>query len=485
MALALDMSTDHEYNPFEWRMNTECLEEVLAELEEDEIISLLFLMSDEDTNYATISRILCMDVEKRSKEISKLDNWCIKVLESLLIMKNFDALRKLGFSKNDIVEFKSRIKIRNHSQSLNKVIEKLFSLCDNLTRKETEILVNEVKSKLDHPMEISKNNGPLELFVLYWIHQSYITITPQDNPNLKNLLVDLRKLGYGRIFRDCFEFDAWKNNQLQDSELVQDSIDNQIPMKSPWLKDHKKLCIIINELDFDHEQHERRDGSDTDTQNLKGTFKGLGFHVKIMKNCRGIHFLEFLRSFNKPESMYADYKAIFICILSHGKKGRVIFTDNIEIPIDFIRDQFCCTRLQEVFKFIILQSCQGPVQGLRLVTDGPPASPEPSLGEKLQASNYYHFGIFSSTISGFKSMRHKKDGTWFIQDLCSTLKFETPLTVKELAMRVKQKVKERRFPILQEDLRGKCEGIQVPSMDCDTMLYDYPFLKYDPSKCVK
>ncbi|KAJ8665192.1 hypothetical protein QAD02_006854 [Eretmocerus hayati] len=461
MALATDGQVSQIME--NWRikeMSVDCLKEVLSDLDENEVVSMIFLLWDVDVNIS-IEQILNSNVKERLHEIIKIQNWQTKLVETLLITKNFNILRKLGFSKKDITELNTYfcISIHNVSKSLNRAVKSLYFLCDSLTQRQANTLIDTINKKVSQPMNHNRNNRSLEIFIISWIQHSYITIT-QDSTNLNSLLKDLKNLGYYSSLDPNFNFDYWKDFPEKKLTPVEPKLEGiEQGLVEVWPIEHKRLCIIINEMHFnDCEKYKTRRGSEVDAASLEKTFQGIGFEVQKKKDLYESEFMELLDSFNRSDSSYSSYGSIFMCILSHGKEGKVILSDGTDIPIKTIQNKICCKNLRKVFKFIILQSCQGEQEGSELVHDGPTSSTSTTESSPL---NHVHFGLFHSTVSDFVSWRHEKDGSWFIQEICNTLQNETPLCVREWIQKVKQRVISKKSVLRKTDSDLKY-AVQVP-----------------------
>ena len=136
------------------------------------------------------------------------------------------------------------------------------------------------------------------------------------------------------------------------------------------------LCIIISQMRFSGQQFETRFGTVADRMKLSETFQKFGFTIEVFENLTKDEILTTLE--NIPKDFGTDYDCIFVCILSHGCKGGIISADEKEVSIEAIEHKFCCTKLKDVIKVVIIQACQGKVTGqinddevTHLVTDGP------------------------------------------------------------------------------------------------------------------
>ncbi|XP_029048123.2 uncharacterized protein LOC114878450 isoform X2 [Osmia bicornis bicornis] len=99
------------------------------------------------------------------------------------------------------------------------------------------------------------------------------------------------------------------------------------------------------------------------------------------------------------------------------EQGGIITTDEETVSIETIEHKICSPELAEVIKIVVIQACQGEVAGRvddGLSTDGPTNCTPNILARK-------NFCLFMSTIQNFVSVRHKTEGSWFIQEFCNIL----------------------------------------------------------------
>ncbi|OXU26242.1 hypothetical protein TSAR_016905 [Trichomalopsis sarcophagae] len=474
------------------RFNPNVLQEIVQDadsLDEMDIMSIIFLFTDQETEIHQLIEFVQNDPATYFNTLRHRVNWEEKLLESLIIIGNIKVIKRLGFDNNEIEAMKVRFvyNVHNVSENLNKVIKSLYFVCSNLETKEVSKLITKVNERLCSPVQLDSNKLWLEVYILHWLQQNYISIN-EDNPNLNNLIEDLKNIGC--LIDLPFNFEDWKttHRNLQDSSKTLIN-DNSMPFTSnntynqndnnpgttriPWGKKQKRLCIIINQKNFKNKvMYKFRRGSDADEKNLIETLRGCNFEIDEPKrDLTKSQMIDFLDSFNTER--YNQYACIFMCILSHGSEGEVVFSDDKKISIDTIRDKFCCEKLKNVFKFIILQSCQGKQIGLvernseqstgRLVTDG------------LTSPVFYkHFGLFQATLNGFVAFRNEDEGSWFIQDICTELRISTPTIVTEWVKKVKKRVGDRRATCTNFK---EIEAVQIPCSS-DTISDDYMIPKY-------
>lgn len=225
------------------------------------------------------------------------------------------------------------------------------------------------------------------------------------------------------------------------------------------------LCIIINQIYFEKE-YETRFGTSTDCNNLSDTFKSFGFKIKIFENLKKKEMLEKIKNITKDHGN--KYDCLFLCILSHGYKGGVIASDEKEVSLEAIEKAVCCIELKDVIKIIIIQACQGKTRGSInncLTTDGLSDS---SIMESEDIRQFRKFLIFMSTIQGFVSVRHKDEGSWFIQEICKILKtYGNHLPFTECVRKIIASMQEK---------NGEIEGVQIvqlPEIRIDRLDADF------------
>lgn len=177
MSLSVDAIA---YNVAKTVININILSQIEDDLDIDEKISILFLITD---NYAdgfndifklfqiTENAHIIVDYVKNHPE-----NWEEKILEALSILNNREVIRKLRISFSDL-DLQYVPKIRLYSKSINVVAKCLYRLCESLDENEQKLLLNYVKSENCNYEPLLDNIDYLELHMLYWIQIGYITIS--------------------------------------------------------------------------------------------------------------------------------------------------------------------------------------------------------------------------------------------------------------------------------------------------------------------
>ncbi|XP_053978676.1 caspase-8 isoform X1 [Hylaeus volcanicus] len=455
------------------------------DLDLDEKISILFLIADNyECAFKEIYDLLQKHKTQNSYILSEFidrhpNNWENKLLEAICVIQNRQIVRKLGvpFEKMDILYCPRN---RSCSRYLKRVVKCLYLLCEELSKDETESLVQYFRSHFPKYEETLKDSEYLELHMLYWLEQKYISIDLDGKVNLENLLRYLKRYDdLEIIYNDLKKHENHQNvldtqnaNSLNTFQLQTFSKceGTQIPLNVDDIKKIKKgLCIIISQMFFIGEKFETRFGTVADCRKLSETFSGFGFKVEIFKNLKKDEMLKKLE--NIPKEFGTDYDCIFLCILSHGCKGCIISSDVEKITIEQIEYKICCTELKDVNKIVIVQACQGQAKGQindNLAVDGPDHDIVPDI------LAYQNFCVFMSTLQGFVSVRHKAEGSWFIQEFCNVLQNGgSKMTFLCAVRKIIQSVKQKRG-----NLNGQSSISQLPELRSYRLLTDLLLPEY-------
>ncbi|KAL7288407.1 hypothetical protein TKK_0017496 [Trichogramma kaykai] len=461
---------------------TQVLEEIARDLTDRDIISIMFLMSDGETPFY-VERIVSKPNEA-FLQVRKIQNWEIKLFESLFLTDNIKVLRKLGFQ--DVKISTKNYDGKNYFMPhLDPDVQRLYFYCESLEESETKNLIKEIKNSTDCSFECGKEQQ-LELCFLNFLEDQKKN-NDTGSQDMYILMRILNKIGYktsyfNSLIENINETDnatSVSPNHVSSNDInVKAPNQNEIlhKKKAPWINNDKRICIIINIEEFDKHKDKikPRQGSDIDVENLEESFKGCGFEIEKHSNLNHWAMLELLQYM---PHRYKNYGAIFLCIMSHGTKGHVSFT-NQDLPLEKIEKEFCQNELRNVFKFIILQACQGTYKGLiskeeeKIETDGIDNGMS-RYNPKLKLN----YSILQATIEGFQAFRSKTEGSILIQAVCKELKRSTPIKVSEWAKLVKENVSRWDAPSEHESY-NYC---QVPTYK-DNTYYDYIIPEYQKTK---
>ncbi|KAL0113490.1 hypothetical protein PUN28_012562 [Cardiocondyla obscurior] len=475
------------YSTPETVININILRQIEDDLDIDEKISILFLITDNYTNgFNEIFGLLQTRTENPYIIVDYVknhpDNWKEKVLEALCILNNREVIKKLRISFKSL-DLQYVPRFPSYSKSINVVMKCLYKLCELLDENEQKLLLNCVKSENSNYEPLLDNVEYLELHLLYWMQIGYITISKDKLHNAKRLLKHLKEMfedGHLKII--CLELEELENNLYVDNlRTVETNDKNYLQLSSPEkLSLSKKhidkriinngLCIIINQKYFGKE-YETRCGTEADCSNLHETFKTFGFKVEIFHNLKKGEILETIKNISKN---YGNkYDCLFLCILSHGYEGGIISSDEKKVSLDIIEKAVCCMELIDVIKIVIIQACQGKTQGSNcLATDGLP-NPTASIEDTHRFENFY---MFMSTMQGFLSIRDKEKGSWFIQKVCKVIQtYGNELTFNDCVRKIMKSIRE---------MKGIIDGSQIaqlPEIRKDRLLSDFQLKQVAPT----
>ncbi|XP_069832663.1 caspase-3-like [Dendropsophus ebraccatus] len=179
----------------------------------------------------------------------------------------------------------------------------------------------------------------------------------------------------------------------------------------------KSLCLILNMEYFDIQGLPRREGTNEDRNNLKETFKNVGFEVRTKDN---LTYTETEKVLQKIASEDHSQRSCFVCaILSHGNECGIFTRDKLfELNwlVNFFSNRNCKT-LAEKPKLFFIQACRGEECDYGIETDGASdcANSAPQVLNEKDMLHVY------STPPGYVAWRNSGNGSWFIQSLCKML----------------------------------------------------------------
>ena len=158
-------------------------------------------------------------------------------------------------------------------------------------------------------------------------------------------------------------------------------------------------------------------------------FKWLGFNVNIYDDVTKEDLEEVLKKF-KSHPDHADGDCFVFCVLTHGEFGAVYSSDGALIPIPEIMSHFTalqCPDLANKPKLFFIQACQGEEIQPFASIEADAINPEltlPSLRDSVPNEADFLLGL--ATVPGYKSFRHRTEGSWYIQSLYNRLKDLVP-----------------------------------------------------------
>ena len=168
------------------------------------------------------------------------------------------------------------------------------------------------------------------------------------------------------------------------------------------------VALIINNKKF--EQHEYREGTDRDEENLIETWKFLGYYVIVFRDRTRDEMARIFAEMDKILGTVKDTNLAndsFICsILSHGKEGEVYGSDSQ--PLEYTKIQRFLARskiLASRPKMLFIQACQG-VKAFIGVQD----HLKEIDADDDKISVYTDFYLSVASVDGVKSFRNRATG---------------------------------------------------------------------------
>ncbi|NXK36369.1 CASP6 protein, partial [Piprites chloris] len=220
------------------------------------------------------------------------------------------------------------------------------------------------------------------------------------------------------------------------------------------------IALIFNhEHFFWHLKLPDRRGTLADKNNLERSLADLGFEVRVFDDLKAEDVLQRMYEASMDDHSNAD---CFVCVfLSHGEDDHVYAYD-ANIKIATITDMFRgdkCRSLIGKPKIFIIQACRGDKHDDAVIAYDSTDSSTVNETEVDAAGVYTlpagaDFIMCYSVAQGYYSHRDTLYGSWYIQDLCETLKKHgSSLEFTELLTVVNRKVSYRKV--------GMCKDINA------------------------
>ncbi|EDW36080.1 GL16870 [Drosophila persimilis] len=184
---------------------------------------------------------------------------------------------------------------------------------------------------------------------------------------------------------------------------------------------HRGQAIIFNHEFFEIPTLRARMGTNVDAEELRKTFKRLGFDVSVHKDCKWQNIRE---QIEKAAALdHTDSDCLAIAILSHGEHG-CIYANDVQYKLDQIWHYFTakmCPTLAGKPKLFFIQACQGDGldEGVMLEKGVTETDGDSSMGYKIPVHADFLFSY--STIPGYYSWRNINNGSWYMQSLIQEL----------------------------------------------------------------
>ncbi|XP_056346764.1 caspase-6 isoform X2 [Oenanthe melanoleuca] len=248
--------------------------------------------------------------------------------------------------------------------------------------------------------------------------------------------------------------DGNENITEVDAFNIRQSLDPAVEYKM----NHQRRGVA---LIFNHERFnwrlmlKDRRGTTEDSNNLKRSLTDLGFEVRIFDDLNAEDVQKKIDEASVDDHSNAD---CFVCVfLSHGVDDHIYAFDD-KIKIQTITDMFRGDKCQSLVgkpKIFIIQACRGDRHDDAVIAhDTTDSSESPVNKTEVDAAGVYtlpagaDFIMCYSVAQGYYSHRDTIFGSWYIQDLCETLrKHGSSLEFTELLTLVNRKVSHRKVHV--------------------------------------
>ncbi|XP_030567686.1 caspase-8 [Drosophila novamexicana] len=382
-------------------------------------------------------------------------NWRGHLVEALCIINARQALRKLGFSWQEL-RLHYLPQVLEVSLHVHPLLKALYNICEQLNIAQAGRLVLDINEQLARRQNGQQADDPLrfydhaylEIFLLDWLTRHHLRLGDinargsdmqllieyfkfNDMHSLATLLIQTINSSHPG---DNCETDASQPRATNTEPpavapaaaalapvdgIVQQRRANALQVR----KDNAGILLIINQQRFHRNVSEElrsllpavklsaREGTDVDKQRLSEVFSELGYSVEAHDN---VDHLELLTLMRKACARSILRDSLIVCILSHGFEGAVYGADSIPLSITDIQNVLCANEeLHDKPKLLIIQACQQNEKQLQ-TRDVNATTQSPS--------QHANMVVAMSTVPRFVALRHSVQGSWFIQTLCDTVK---------------------------------------------------------------
>ncbi|XP_064458433.1 caspase-3-like [Ornithodoros turicata] len=200
-------------------------------------------------------------------------------------------------------------------------------------------------------------------------------------------------------------------------------LDERYELNSFVRNERKNTCLIVNIEAFDTLPY--RNGAAEDTKKIHALFDELGFTCMLVTANGVVNYADVQEATGRPGNRLTRrdiHKAIkdvkekidsesdiFACwIMSHGKRGHIVGSDNEEVYLDEILQEFTekgCEKLKGKPKLFFVQACQAPGED----------EEDNDKCWDYDITPYADFFVGFSTPSGYVSYRDTIEGSFYIK----------------------------------------------------------------------
>uniref|UniRef100_A0A1X7T3M0 Caspase family p20 domain-containing protein n=1 Tax=Amphimedon queenslandica TaxID=400682 RepID=A0A1X7T3M0_AMPQE len=194
------------------------------------------------------------------------------------------------------------------------------------------------------------------------------------------------------------------------------------------------LCVIINNMKFLNSENHLPCGG-VDQANLKDAFESIGFVVEVHPNLEAKKMEAEVKKYSEKEHT----GAFFLILLSHGGEGVVYGTDEAEVKVQKLKENFYNTKCHDSLvgkpKVFVIDACRGNNKErctLSKSKPGPSLPSKPKIQTDVTVTDSADIlTIFASTrgnTADYDNEGLEKGMQSQIQKLGQTTEFESTLT---------------------------------------------------------
>lgn len=377
-------------------------------------------------------------------------NWQEFLIEALCIVQSYHITEKLHLDMKNLEEVFLPYRCGT-SLFINPNIKCLYLMMEKMSQEETDSVITYMRERSSSNFESVKNsNQYIELYILDWMRVGLIEVHDEVSPNITLLRDFLKEFEINDALEALQGIKMKKSVTVNSNdhemekervgvEKLATTISSDAAVENDRYKIRRETCgyvLIINQKVFSKPSPDKipagvqieeylgvRLGTDADCELIRNTFKKRGYQIVQHDN---LAHVEMQKALNDIVCASVIYDSLIVCILSHGNTGVVFGADYIPVKISTIQEILSSERLLNKPKLLIIQACQGKEKNVRvnpessmrtntsmLETDGP--------SEPNSAPKYADLLTANSTISGYVSVRDKRIGTWYINEICNII----------------------------------------------------------------
>lgn len=187
------------------------------------------------------------------------------------------------------------------------------------------------------------------------------------------------------------------------------------------------VIFIANIITYKNETHPRRNGAETDKDNLVSLFRQLGFTVFYYEDlCMG-DFMELIKELKTSDYLSTECFAFYIMAHGNHTKGRdkIYLQDNSVLYVEDILNLFNnanCPKLIRKPKMFFFSICRGDQADHGTLRAAEHTERDGMINPKkdppTNMPTYADMFICFSTVPGFAAHRDKHKGSWFVESMC-------------------------------------------------------------------